>query len=172
MNQAGALPLRQTDKFRIEGEVDPPAYLYVVWVDPGHDVTPVYPWDPEKGWGSRPTREEQTGKWQSFWYTAQEAKPGVATMVMFARSTPLDVPDEEVKGWFEALPELPLPPDGETGVVWFDDYRNADDPLRRGTFKRAESHDPFERWQEQLRKSLGERAAFVTTVSFARTGNK
>ena len=61
LNVPGALPLRQADKFRIEGEVDPPAYLYLVWVDPGHDVTPVYPWDPKKGWGTRPAGRSRSG---------------------------------------------------------------------------------------------------------------
>jgi serine/threonine protein kinase len=177
LNEAGALPLRQTDKFRIEGRVDPPAYLYVVWVDPGHDVTPVYPWDAKSGWGSRPAKEEPVGAVSlppsaGNRYTAPDARPGVATIVLFARPTPLDVPDEEVRKWFEDLPDLPLPAGGEQAAVWFDDYVEVRDPDRPRTFGEVGSDDPFARWQGQLQKVLGDKAAFQTAVSFARTGGK
>ena len=105
-------------------------------------------------------------------YTAPKAKPGVATMVLFARPTPLDVPDDAVKGWFERLPELSLPAGGDRAAVWFDDYAEARDPLRPRTFGEVGSDDPFARWQGQLRKALGGKAAFETAVSFARTGGK
>ena len=52
--------------------------------------------------------------------------------------------------------------------------------LRRGdatrtglrTFGEVGSDDPFARWQGQLQKALGDKAAFQTAVSFARTGRK
>src|SRR5207302_122800 len=37
LNVFGALPMRQSDTFRIDAEVDPPAYVYVLWVDPTKD---------------------------------------------------------------------------------------------------------------------------------------
>jgi hypothetical protein len=177
LNEPGALPLRKTDKFRVEGRVEPPAYLYVVWVDPGHDVTPIYPWDATKGWGSRPAKEEKVGRVSlppnaGNRYTAPDAKAGVATMVLFARPTPLDVPDEEVRRWFEGLQDLPLPAGGEQAVVWFDDYVEVRDPDRPRTFGEVGSDDAFARWQGQLQQALGDRAAFQTAASFARTGGK
>jgi serine/threonine protein kinase len=177
LNEPRALPLRKTDKFRIEGRVDPPAYLYVVWVDPGHDVTPVYPWDPTTGWGSRPAEEKPVGRVSlprtaGNRYTAPEAKVGVATMVLFARPTPLDAPDEVVRGWFENLPELPLPVGGEKAAVWFDDYVEVRDPDRLRTFVEVGADDAFARWQGHLQAALGSRAVFQTSVSFARTGRK
>ena len=114
LNEIGALPMRQKDTFRIEAEVNPPAYLYVVWVDPEHDVTPLYPWNQKVGWGSRPTKEEPVGKVPlppdaDIRYTSPQAKPGVSTIVLFARETPLDVSDDVGKGWFEgaARPAAP-----------------------------------------------------------------
>jgi len=177
LSEAGALPLRKTDKFRIEGKIDPPAYLYVVWVDPGHDVTPVYPWDAGEGWGSRPAKEKAVSRVTlppnaANRYTAPDATPGVATMVLFARPTPLDVSDEVVRGWFEKLPDLPLPAGGEQAAVWFDDYVEIKDPDRPRTFAEVGTDDPFARWQGQLQKVLGGQAAFQTAVSFARTGRK
>jgi hypothetical protein len=177
LHEPGALPLRKDDKFRVEGRVEPAAYLYVVWVDPGHDVTPVYPWDPRVGWGSRPAKEEMVGRVSlppnaGNKYTAPDAKAGVATMMLFARPTPLDSPDEVVRSWFEGLPDLPLPPGGEQAAVWFDDYvevRNSDRPR---TFGEVGSNDPFARWQGQLQKVIGEKAVFETAVSFARMAGK
>jgi hypothetical protein len=172
-----ALPLHRDDKFRIEGKVDPPAYLYLVWVDPGKDVTPVYPWDPKAGWGSRPAREEPVGRVSlppdtGNRYTAPKAKPGVATMVLFARPTPLDVPDDEVRRWFEGLPDLALPRGGEHAAVWFDDYVEVRDLDRLRTFGEVGSDDPFARWQGRLQQVLGGKASFQTAVSFARVGGK
>ncbi|WP_088253271.1 serine/threonine protein kinase [Fimbriiglobus ruber] len=180
LNKAGALPLRQADRFRIEGKVNFPAYLYVVWVDPSHDVTPVYPWNPKVGWGSRPAKEHPE-KWvhlpstAGIGYTAPLAKPGMATMVMFARQTPLDVSDDVVKGWFGGLPDLPLPPGGDEAAVWFDNFVEVRDPRdtsRRRTFGEVELNDPFARWQGQLQKALGDKVSFQTAVSLARTGRK
>ncbi|MBN9120384.1 MAG: serine/threonine protein kinase [Planctomycetes bacterium] len=175
LNVAGALPMRPKDVFTIEGEVNPPAYLYLVWVDPGHDVTPVYPWDAAKGWGSRPAKEEPRSALRlpadvSKRYTAPTGRPGVATMVLFACEKPLAVPDAEIEGWFKDLPELPLPGGREDGAMWFDNYAAADDPLR-GTFGEVDA-DAFGRWQGKLKKALGGRDAFQTAVSFARTGKK
>lgn len=179
LNVFGSLPMRQADTFRIEVEVDPPAYVYVVWVDPGHDVTPVYPWNPsaQDQWNSRPAKEEMVSKLSlprnaGVRYRAPKAQPGVATIVMFARPTPLDVPDAEVKRWFEGLPDLPLPPGGETGVVWFDNYVETKDANRlRAGFSEVISGNEFARWQAQLQKWLQPHAAFQTAISFARTGN-
>lgn len=177
LNEAGALPLRPDDKFRIEGTIEPAAYVYVVWVDPGHDLTPVYPWDPKVGWGSRPAAESLTDRVSlpadaGRRYEAPKAKPGVATIVLFARPAPLDVPDDVVKGWFERLPDLPPPAGGDRAAVWFDDYVEARDPLRLRTFGEVGSDDAFARWQGELRKALGDKAAFETAVSFARAGGK
>jgi hypothetical protein len=175
LNQAGALPLRKSDKFRIEAQVEPPAYLYLVWVDPERDVTPIYPWDAQVGWGSRPAEEEPVGRVSlppsaGDRYTAVDAKPGVATMILFARSKPLDVSDDVVRKWFESLPDLPLPAGGEQAAVWFDDYVEVHDPDRTRTFGVAGSDDAFARWQGQLQKMLAGHATFQTAASFARTG--
>jgi len=180
VNQTGALPLRQNDKFRIEGQVEPPAYLYVVWVDPDHDLTPVYPWNPTVGhgaWATRPKSEEKTNRVSlppnaAKWYTAPAAKPGVATIVLFACSTPLEGPDERVEKWFKELPELPLPSGGNGVAIWFDDYLETHDPNRLRTFGVVDSDDAFARWQGQLQKALGGNANYQTAVSFARTGGQ
>ncbi len=177
LSESGALPLRKSDRFRIEGEVDPPAYLYVLWIDPNHDITPVHPWDPTKGWNSRPEVERPLGKISlpanaGNRYTAPDAAPGVATMVLLARTTPLDVSDEQLNAWLVKLPDLPLPAGSEEAAVWFDDYLEVRDPLRRRTFGEVGSEDAFALWQGQLQQLVGKHADFQTAVSFARTGRK
>jgi hypothetical protein len=180
LDEPGALPMSGDDRFRIEGEVDPPGYLYLVWVDPNHDVTPCYPWDPEaERWqGTRPPDEAPTDKvslprTKSDRWRAPKARAGVATVVLFARPTPLDAADEAVEHWFKVLPDLPSPPGGEESAVWFDDYAIVKtDPLRRAQFVREATSDPFEEWQGRLQRSLTGKAQFQTAVSFARTGRK
>jgi serine/threonine protein kinase len=182
LSNLGALPLRENDGWVIVGEVDPPAYLYVVWVDPNHDVTPVYPWDPTGGprdsdpWQTRPATESPVPRIRvpepGRVYSARDAKPGVATVVLFARRTPLDVPHGVVRAWFESLPELVLAPEDEGAAVWFDDFRKVTgDDLRRGTFVVKEQRDPFAAWQGRLYRVLGDHVNCQSAVSFARTGN-
>jgi len=177
LNEPGALPLKASDKFRIEGDIEPAAYLYLVWVDPDRDVTPVYPWDPRTGWGSRPSKEQPIDRISlpanvGNRYTAPVARPGVATMVLLARATPLEATDEEIKAAFESLPELPLPAGGDGAAVWFDNFIEARDPLRLRTFGEVGSDDAFARWQGELQRIFGGQISFQTAVSFARTGAK
>ena len=68
-------------------------------------------------------------------------------MVMLVRPTPLDVPDDVVRAWFEKLPDLPLPEGGDRAAVWFDDFAEANDPTRTRTFDVVGSDDPFAKWQ-------------------------
>jgi serine/threonine protein kinase len=169
-----ALPLRQQDKFRIEAQVEPPAYMYIVWIDPGKDITPVYPWDPEHGWGTRRVRESRT----SFVtapdnsdesYKAPKAKAGIATMVMLATASPLDVPATELQQWFESLPDLPSLSGDERAAIWFDNYLPVTNDIHRTrTFQVETDINPFAVWQEQLRRAVGNRAVFQSAVSFAR----
>jgi hypothetical protein len=176
LDRPGALPLKADDGFAVEATCDPPAFLYLVWVDPNHDVTPVYPWNPAVGWGSRPAKEEPRAKVRlperGEVYHAPQAKPGVATIVALTRPTPLDVPDEVVRPWFETLPELALDPADEGAAVWFAEYQQSDAPEYRRTFGTKAQGDPFADWQGRLFRAVGDRATGQSAVSFARTGRK
>ena len=57
-------------------------------------------------------------------------------------------------------------------IRWFDNYVEARDADRLRTFGVVGSDDAFARWQGQLQKVLGGKAAFQTAVSFARTGGR
>jgi hypothetical protein len=176
LNEAGALPLREGDTFRITARVDPPAYLYVVWVDPGQDVTPVYPWNPSRGWGSRPKEEHPVGSIQLPTspvnrYVIPRSVRGVAAIVLLASTTPLDVPDDVVASWFSERADLPIPRGAEDVAVWFDNFTEVREPGRQRTFKLA-GDDPFEWWQERLKKAVGNKVAFQSAIMFARDGTR
>ena len=174
------LPLTANDRFRIRGEVDPPAYLYLVWVDPDHDLTPAHPWNPEaERWqGTRPATEEPDGQGAPAARERLVARPkrnrGWRRWCCSLAANPVGrVGRSTLERWFKELPELPSPPGGEGSAVWFDDYAVVKtDPSRRAQFVREETNDPFERWQGQLQRSLSGKAQFQTAVSFARTGRK
>jgi hypothetical protein len=55
-----ALPLTTRDHFKVSVQVDPPAYLYVFWIEPDREATPLYPWAGAR-WDSRRGRRESSG---------------------------------------------------------------------------------------------------------------
>jgi hypothetical protein len=87
-----------------------------------------------------------------------------------------DVLDAVARRWFAGLPDLPRPADGEQAAVGHpegrDDYVEVRDPDRQRTVGVVGSDDALAGWQGQLQKVLGDRAAFETAASFARTGRK
>ena len=57
LNQPGVLPLKPGDRFAVEAEISPPAYLYILWIDADGSVDPVYPW--RRGhWDDLPPEEK------------------------------------------------------------------------------------------------------------------
>ena len=43
LNQPGVLPLKPGDRFAVEAEITPPAYLYILWIDADGSVEPDLP---------------------------------------------------------------------------------------------------------------------------------
>lgn len=168
LNVLGALPLQKDDTFQVSAEIAPPAYLYLVMVAPGHDVTPLYPWEkPERdGWALRPAKEELvTDLTLPRYRTRQGAKRGTVTFVLFATQFPLRTPDATVKAWFEGLPDLPMPDDGEQAVLRFKNYVE-DNPDRPRNLDIVD--DPFRRWHGDLKQVLGSNAGFQASISLFR----
>jgi hypothetical protein len=176
LTDAGALPLHDGDRFRIEAKVTPAAYLYLFGIDTEGVVTPIYPWQPQKGWGSRPSQESRLEvlslpeRDNATWGFVGD-KEGMETFLMLARPTPLDADDGTVRGWFEGLsPQRPV--QNARSAVWFDNGRIVeDDPRRtRASFEEGQSDDPLLRLQGLLRERLQPHAVFTTAVSLAKQG--
>ena len=177
LNTFGALPLKLDDQFKVVVKVAPAAFLYVFWVEPDGTVAPVYPWDSEKEWGSRPSEEKPASELQlpsaTQNWTITNDLSGVATLIVLARPTRLDVSDDVVRGWFTGLPPIPLPEGEGTAAIWFNNYvRVTDDPDRGPFLKRVESADMFQRWQSAFQEKVSAVASFESSVSFARMGRK
>jgi tRNA A-37 threonylcarbamoyl transferase component Bud32 len=173
----GALPLQKGDKFRIEAQVEPPAYLYLFWIDTEGQVLPVYPWTPGK-WTDRQRRERKLGTLSmpeedpKGGYTLQGKREGMETLLLLARPTPLELSDAEVKGLFAGLkPQRPV--QHRLSAVWFENGRvvERDEGRKSRHFDVvSDIDDPVLRMQGVLRQRLGPHAAFTTAVSFARLG--
>jgi hypothetical protein len=170
-----ALPLLAGDKVRIEAAVTPEAYLYLFWIDTEGTVNPIYPWQPGK-WNTRPDVEQPRASLEmpfhaekGFTITGQEA--GMETLLLLARSTPLQASDDEVQRWFTGLPAQ-RPAQNPRAAVWFENSRIVDtDPLRRALlFEEGEINDPVLRLQALLRERLQPHAQSTAAVSFAKQG--
>ncbi len=170
-----ALPLHDGDRFRIEAHVTPAAYLYLFGIDTEGEATPIYPWQPKKGWGSRPAQESVRNVLSlpeaadtTWGFTG--GKEGMETFLLLARPTPLEADDETVRGWFQGFPpQRPVP--NARSAVWFDNGRMVeDDPRRtRAHYEERPVDDPLLRLRGLMGR-LQPHAAFTTAVSFAKRG--
>jgi hypothetical protein len=170
------MPLRPGDQFRIDAEVDPPAYLYLFWIDEAGKVEPVYPWVVGR-WGTRPAHEERVGgvkikspSGKALKITGDAA--GTETVLMLARAAPLDASEEEVRAWFTGLP--PLPFRGERARAWFENFDLLrHDPTRACTSDADQQHERSPLGlQATLAGRIGETAQYSRAITFARLGKK
>jgi hypothetical protein len=175
LTDAGALPLKPGDQFRIEARADRPAYLYLFWIDTEGKAVPVYPWQPGK-WGTRPGAEQPVAALErpaaaAKGYTISGDRPGMETVILVARAERLDLPDEQIQGWFAGLPAQRPFQDPES-AVWFENGRivTGDDSRRQRGFEETDIADPVLRVQGLLKDRIGPHAAFTAAVSFARLG--
>jgi serine/threonine protein kinase len=164
---AGALPLRADDVYKVTVDIKPAGYVYAFLIETDGKGSPIYPWIPSVGWGSRPEKEKPVSG-----LTLPEGNDfgpergkllGVVTVVVFASPTPLSLTDSEFQAWFHNLPPI-QPEKGTPRVVWFENYAPP-----RANSSRAQlvaSNDPYERWQMELKKRVGERVHFETSLSF------
>jgi hypothetical protein len=173
-----AVPLQDGDGFRIEAKVTPAAYLYLFGIDTEGKVTPVYPWDPHVGWGTRPVQESRREvlnlpETETEGWSFKGGKEGMEAFVLLARPTPLEADDETVRGWFKDVkPQKPV--HNMRSAVWFDNgLLVTNDPGRtRANFNEREIDDPVLRLQKLLRELKQGKAPFTTAVIIAKQGKQ
>jgi predicted Ser/Thr protein kinase len=175
LNQPGALPLRAGDQVRVEAEVDPPAYLYVVVIDPAGLAKPLYPWKPGE-WNSRPA-DEKPRETLSLPEAADEewrvtpGPAGMETLLLLARPKPLTAAEEaELKAAVTGLG--PQAAQGPRSVVWFENGEEVknDEAERASDFDAAKVDDPVLRTQTHLREKLRRLFPYTRAVSYANAG--
>ncbi len=89
LDQAGVLPLKTGDRFRIEARLNRPAYVYLFWIGSDGTVGPIYPWTEGK-WEQRPEQEKKVklvvlpAKTDLTW-EIPPGSPGIETLVVLAR---------------------------------------------------------------------------------------
>jgi serine/threonine-protein kinase len=168
--EPGAVPLRPGDLVRVEADIDPPAYLYVVVIDPRGKAAPLYPWHPGQ-WGSRlaeegPRRQLLLPEQADSGWEVGTGEAGMETLLLLARPAPLENVDLAA-----LLSELPpqrqhlTPP-----VVWFENGAVVQRSRAFASFDPKPIHDPVLQMQALLRERLGPLFGYTLTVSYAVEG--
>jgi hypothetical protein len=169
-----AMPLCPGDEVMPVAKVDPPGYLYLFWISETGEGVPLYPWR-VKDWKSRPANEEPVAEVKVKWPDGEAlaidgVNAGTETVLMLARPTKLELPDDQVQKWFTGL--RPVPFRGDKTCVWFENFDVLrDDPNRRAPGKGGELEGP-RALQLVLKQRIGSAAEFSWSVSFSRRGAK
>jgi hypothetical protein len=175
LNQPGALPLRAGDLVRVEAEVRPAAYLYLVVIDPAGQAQPLYPWKPGQ-WDGRPADEQPVEKLSlpeaaDEGWRVQQGPPGMETLLLLARPRPLTAANEaELKAAVTGLG--PQPAQDPRSVVWFENGEEVkeDEAARAWEFNGSKIDDPVLRTQALLRGRLRPLFPYTRAVSYANAG--
>jgi hypothetical protein len=173
LNDAGALPLKAGDQFCIEAELNRPAYLYVLWIDPDGDVHPAYPWEPEE-WHKRPAVEQPVARLRcpealDAFYKLPQGRPGMHTLVLLARDTPLE-PGADLQVELGKLP--PQEEQDLRATVWFENGMVVKGEANRQPrfFDAQRSNDPVLQAQQRIYERLQPHFTYTRAVSFAYQG--
>jgi hypothetical protein len=174
LNQQGALPLGPGDLARVEARLNRPAYVYLLQIDPGGRVTPLYPWA-GGDWGRRPADEGPVARLDlpddpGEGWVAQPGESGMETLVLLARDTrlPRDV-DALLAGLSDELP--PQRAQHFQAAVWFENGDMVrDEPERAFAHFTRTIDDPVLRSQALLKNKLQKYFPYSLAVSYAFQG--
>jgi hypothetical protein len=177
LTEDGALPLKPGDVARIEVKLNRPAYLYLFLIETTGKVAPIYPWTSDE-WErpkveekcaelSLPQREAPGGGVAGF--PVEEGQPGMETLVLLARDTPLPTTLD--------LPKLLEGVERQSArdlraVVWFENGEVVKNDAVRGFkfFDPQKIDDPVLQAQGRLTRQLRGEYAYLCAVSYAVQG--
>ncbi len=171
LNGSDVVPLKAGDGIAIEAEMNPPAYLYVLWIDADGTVDPVYPWEPGD-WNTRPVDEQPVGRLlrpADGFYPLKPSAPGMETLVLLARETPLpqgvDLKAELGKVEPQTLQKL-------ESTVWFENGAVVTKEQGRSAvgWNERKIGDPVQATQGLIRSRLGKWFPYTRAVSFGDRG--
>jgi hypothetical protein len=177
LKEEGTLPLKVGDQVRVEAQMDPPAYLYVIQIDTEGKVRPIYPWErgrldqrqAEQPRASLWLPEQRTSDGELACYAVLPDPPGMETLLLLVRPTPLP---------FEvALDRLlaDMPPQRRQdprAVVWFENGEVVRHEAERAfaLFDPQRIDDPVLQTQVMLQDRLRPYFAYTRAVSYANQG--
>jgi hypothetical protein len=172
LSELGTLPLKPGDQVRLEAEVQPAAFLYLLWIDTEGVATPIYPW--RGTWKTGPVLEEPRTR-LSFPEEAGKAATippmghGMETVVLLACDRALNV---DLEPLLKGLPPQ-RPWQNERAAVWFQNGEIVTtEPDRAPQFfeNLQEINDPVLRVQQLLKEKVQPHVRFSRAVSFAKKG--
>jgi serine/threonine protein kinase len=173
LNDPGTRPTRFGDQIRLTAEVDTPAYLYVLWIDAGGNVQPVYPWEEGK-WEKRPAKERPIKKLSlpedlAEYWKMQVGPAGMETLVLLARATPLPA-KVDIRASLVDLGPQAL--NDKMDVAWFQNGKVVEDEPKRAPSlgKVYRKDNPAVRTQRKLWNRLHDEFPFMRAVSFPYLG--
>jgi predicted Ser/Thr protein kinase len=183
------LPLTLADEVAVEVELNRPAYLYVIWINPEGKAQPIYPWRSGK-WDELPAGEIPAGRLRrpsdlrAFWGLQQHSpgggavgvpivlskpRPGMETLLLLVREGPWPA-DVELCGLLTGLPTQTM--QGPGAAVWFEDWQVVHGEATRepNFFDEHRHEDPVLETQRLLRARLGRYCSYSRAFSFANQG--
>ena len=163
------LPLKPGDGIAIEAEINPPAYLYILWIDADGSVDPVYPWKPGH-WEERPAQEQPVTRLrrpETSYFPLGPSTPGMETLVLLARETPLPA-DVDLRSALGAV--RPQASQTLQAMAWFENGAVVRNEPGRKPLWDEKIDDPVGATQEQIQTRVGSLFPYTRAVSFAVRG--
>jgi hypothetical protein len=181
LDQEGALPLKAHDLFRIEAQLNRPAYLYVFWLGSDGKVSPIHPWAPGH-WERRPAEEARTDrldlppKAKDAWEIPAGA-PGLEAVVLLAREESPLPRNVDLARLLAGPPALGRPSLAQ--AVWIENGRevtldsdNRTVPRSVPSTKTRNSDDPVLRFRRLLRDKVQPLGDYSLAVLFLNNGGQ
>jgi serine/threonine protein kinase len=174
LREPGALPLKTNDQIRVAAQLNRPAYVYLVWIGTNGEALPVYPW-PSGDWTQRPARQSPTDHIrlpeQADIGWPLEGGPGMETLLLLARETPL--PDDiDLAQLLAALP--PQTMQHARSLVEFQNGAVINQIQRKDRspqfFNAQQIDDPVLQTQQLIQQELTPHFPLIRAVSFANQG--
>jgi hypothetical protein len=163
---------------RIEATLNRPAYLYLVWLEAGGEVKPLWPWV-EGDWGNRPAERDQPRRTLTIPENNTEAAPldpgpsGIESLLLLAREEPLPA-GEDLRRRFAGLPrQAGLDPLRTRLAAWFENGELVQNEPDRAPINLKETQaieDPVWRTRAVLRDGLPALFPYTRAVSFTFEG--
>lgn len=175
MHNPASRPMRMKDQIRVFGELNRPAYVYLVWITSEGTVTPMYPWI-DGDWKQRePERKmrdfklpQVNGNWEV--WEMGPGKPGLETMVLLCRDEilPSNVDLQAKLGEFG---EQSFKEQDSLAVSWFENgYTVRDEPKRAPLAKAVKGGNALEQLNREIFRRVQQDFSYMRSITYGNEG--